>query len=267
MTTQPPPAANLRRPPGVEAVPVRGFSPDAEHRRRRPRGQAGRRQEAAGRPAGGPAVRGAEPGGGRGIAAGGVRLPGGQPRPARPDGQACRGRPGAAGHRAGPGREGLCDPHGGQRGVLAGPSRGGRGAGTQPGSHARGAHLVGADHQPAGGRDGTDDGRGEVPGPGKPVRRAPDGRCPGFGDGGRHKRHHPAVPGTQRLEGDRPHAPDRLRYPGGSGNVLPARRPGQVPVIPESGWAELEGQFLRPAPSADQQSAPQQEGGTHGSEA
>ena len=47
-------------------------------------------------------------------------------------------------------------------------------------------------------------------------------------------------------------------------------RPGdrvKFQVIPESGWAELEGQFLRPAPSADQQSAPQQEGGTHGSEA
>jgi allophanate hydrolase subunit 1 len=49
-------------------------------------------------------------------------------------------------------------------------------------------------------------------------------------------------------------------------------RPGdrvRFSVIPESGWAELEGQFLRPInPSpAPQQPATQQEGGSHGSEA
>jgi allophanate hydrolase subunit 1 len=51
-------------------------------------------------------------------------------------------------------------------------------------------------------------------------------------------------------------------------------RPGDrvtFKVIPESGWAELEGKFLLPAahePAAhDQQPAPRQEGGNHGSEA
>jgi allophanate hydrolase subunit 1 len=49
-------------------------------------------------------------------------------------------------------------------------------------------------------------------------------------------------------------------------------RPGDrvtFTVIPESGWAELEGQFLRPAAheAAPHQSAPLQEGATHGSEA
>lgn len=49
-------------------------------------------------------------------------------------------------------------------------------------------------------------------------------------------------------------------------------RPGdrvRFTVIPESGWAELEGQFLRPInPSpAPQQSALRQEGGSHGAEA
>ena len=49
-------------------------------------------------------------------------------------------------------------------------------------------------------------------------------------------------------------------------------RPGdrvRFAVIPESGWAELEGRFLRPVPQqpANHRPAPHQEGGTHGSEA
>jgi allophanate hydrolase subunit 1 len=45
-------------------------------------------------------------------------------------------------------------------------------------------------------------------------------------------------------------------------------RPGdrvRFTVLPESRWAELEGQFLRPA--TQQESGPQQEGGKHGNEA